>query len=581
MQRRKSSTKRARARSTDQVLSYSDVATSYAQDVVDGVIPACKLVIAACQRHFRDLERPESKQFDYRYDSAKAERVCRFIEKLPHVKGKWAQRGEKIKLEPWQVFIVCSLFGWVSKTTGHYRFRKAYIEVPRKNAKSTLAAGIGLYKFAADGEYAAEVYSGATTEKQAWEVFRPARQMVVKSPAFKQALGITAPVKSLLILGNGSRFEPLIGKPGDGASPSCAIVDEYHEHSSDDLQETMETGMGARENPLLLDITTSGSDRSGPCYAAHQDAIKVLQGKVRNDELFCIIFTIDDSDDWTSELALRKANPNYDVSVSGDFLRRQQRDAVNSARKQNAFKTKHLDVWVNADVAWMSSVAWNKCADPNLKIEDFLGQRCLAALDLASRKDIASKLRMFRKIIDGKNHYYAFARHYLNEFAIEESKGSHYPGWVADGWIVKTPGNVTSYIQIKDDLIDDCKRFQVVEVPHDPYHAAALVQFIQADPEWNQSIVAVEVRQTVAIMSPAMKEFEAIVLDGRFHHNGDPVLDWMVTNVVCHTDRKDNIFPTKENEQSKIDGAICLFMNISRWLAQPAEPTGDGTIEFW
>jgi phage terminase large subunit-like protein len=553
------------ARSSDS--SFSAVAHQYAANVVSGKVVACKLVIAACQRHLEDLQRTNNPSFGYRFDPAKAEKACRFIERLPHVKGKWASRRETIKLAPWQVFIVCCLFGWVSVATGCYRFREAYIKVSRKNAKSTLSAGIGLYKFAADGEYGAEVYSGATTKKQAWEVFRPARHMVERTQLLRETLGIRVNAESLVIGCNGSRFEPVIGKPGDGASPSCAIVDEYHEHTSDDLYDTMKTGMGARDNPLLLVITTAGSDRSGPCYALEQDAIKLLEGKLRNEEWFCIIYTIDDGDDWKSKPALLKANPNYDISVFGDYLERQQRDAINSARKQNTFKTKHLDIWVGADVAWLSSVAWNKCADSSLKLEDFLGQRCMVALDLASRKDIASRVLMFRKVIEGKNHYYVFAKHYLNEFAIEQSKGNAYSGWEIDGWIAKTPGNTTSYVDISKDLIEDSKRFEMVEVPHDPYHAAALVQFIQADPEWVQSAQFVEVRQLVGIMSPAMKEFEAIVLEERFHHNGDPVLDWMVSNVVCHTDRKGNIFPTKQNQESKIDGAICLFMDLIRWMA--------------
>lgn len=483
------------------------------------------------------------------------------------MKGKWAARRENLKLGPWQVLIVCSLFGWVSIASGCYRFREAYIEVPRKNAKSTLAAGIGLAKFCADNEYGAEVYSGATTEKQAWEVFRPAHQMVSRTPLLKETFGIGVNAKSLTILANGSRFEPVIGKPGDGASPSCAINDEYHGHLTDDLHDTMLTGMGARDNPLMFNITTGGSDRSGPCYAMHQDAINILEGRVTNEEFFAIIYTIDGGDDWQSEEALRKANPNYDVSVSGDYLRRQQRDAINSARKQNTFKTKHLDIWVNADVAWMNSANWAKCADPNLSLADFRGELCMAAIDLASRKDIADKVLMFRRVIDGKAHYYGFAKHYLNQAAVENSKGSFYAGWAIEGKLAVTPGNITDYKQIADELIEDTKQFQVLEVPHDPYHAAGLVTFVQAEPEWNQSTLFVEVRQTVAVMSPAMKEFEAIVLDDRFHHDGDPILDWMVNNVVCHRDRKENIFPVKSREENKIDGAICLFMGLSRWMA--------------
>jgi phage terminase large subunit-like protein len=339
-----------------------DQANKYAKLVVAGKIPASKWVRLACKRHLDDLQRSKQRNFQYRFDPAKAERPCRFVEALPHTKGKWASAGETITLGPWQCFIICVLFGWLVKSTGKYRFREAYIKVPRKNGKSILGSSIGLFKFAADGEFGAEVYSGATTEKQAWEVFRPARLMVERTQALQKAFGITVNAKSLTILSNGSKFEPLIGKPGDGASPSCAIVDEYHEHPDDTLYDTMKTGMGARENPLLLVITTAGSDRSGPCYSLEKDVEKVLEGTLQNDRLFGIMYGIDQKDDWKSEAALIKANPNYGVSVFSDFLLDAQRDAINNARKQNVFKTKHLDEWVNAGIPGFNMAKWDDLA---------------------------------------------------------------------------------------------------------------------------------------------------------------------------------------------------------------------------
>jgi phage terminase large subunit-like protein len=267
----------------------AELATDYAKEVVSGKAPACHWVKLACQRHLTDLDRSKTAAFRYKFVAAKANRACKFIEALPHTKSDWGRDGQLFKLEKWQLFIICSLFGWVSKDTDKYRFREAYVEVPRKNGKSFLAAAIGLYKFAADGEFGAEVYSGATSEKQAWEVFRPARDIAVRTPDLRKAFGITVNAKSLTILGNGSRFEPIIGKPGDGASPSCAIVDEYHEHQSDELVETMRTGMGARKNPLLFEVTTAGSDRSSPCYSRHLDVKKMLEGHIVNERLFGII----------------------------------------------------------------------------------------------------------------------------------------------------------------------------------------------------------------------------------------------------------------------------------------------------
>lgn len=540
------------------------LANAYARDVVAGSIPACKWVRLACQRHLDDVERTSSGGWRYVFYAAKALRAVRFIEALPHVKGKWATSGERIKLPPWQAFIICSLFGWVDKSTGFYRFRRAYVCIPRKNGKSTLAAAIGLYKLAADGETGAEVYSGATTEKQAWEVFRPARQMAERTPAMRSAFGLSVHAKSLSVFRDGGRFEPVIGNPGDGASPSCAIVDEYHEHLSDSLHDTMLSGMGARDNPLLLVITTAGSDRSGPCYALQGDVQKVLDGRIQDDQQFGIIYTIDDEDDWKAEESLGKANPNFGISVSGEFLLEQQRGAVASARKQNTFRTKHLNCWVNADVAWMNMTAWDRCADTNLRIEDFHREYCFIGIDLASRVDIAASVRLFRRHIGGKAHYYLFGRYYLNEAKVEESANQHYAGWANEQLLTVTPGNITDYGWIADDLLSDSEQFRILEIPHDPWHAAALVQFVQAKEDWDQSVQFVEMRPTVQNFSPAMKELEAIVLDGRLHHDGDPIMSWMISNVVCHRDAKENIYPRKEREENKIDGPVALIMALGR-----------------
>ena len=214
----------------------------YACHVVKGHKPACKWERLACQRFLDDLK---SKKLEYEFDRDRAEKVCRFIEKLPHTKGKWAARKENLILGPWQKFIVVNIFGWVDKK-GFRRFRKAYLKIPRKNGKSLLAAAIGIAMFVFDNEFGAEVYSGATTEKQAWEVFQPAKLICQRTPALCQKYGIEVNAKNLCVLANGSKFEPIIGNPGDGSSPSCSIHDEYHEHDTDDQVETMETGIRAR-----------------------------------------------------------------------------------------------------------------------------------------------------------------------------------------------------------------------------------------------------------------------------------------------------------------------------------------------
>jgi phage terminase large subunit-like protein len=385
-------------------------AEAYARDVVEGRILACRWVKLACKRHLDDLTRQNSEGFPYWFNPEKAERICAFFEKMPHTKGEWAKpiRGKPnanlFVLQPWQCFILCCLYGWLKQDTELRRFSKALLMIPRKSGKSPMAAVMGLYALAADDEYGAEVYSGATTEKQAWEVFKPARLMALQSEAFRKHFGVTVNAKSLTILSNGSKFEPLIGDPGDGASPSFAVVDEYHEHDSDNFYSTMETGMVGRQQALLLAISTAGANIAGPCYQAQKEGQQVLEGILQNDELFVIIYTIDKDDDWATLEALKKANPNYGVSVREDKVLSELHQAKQAARKQAAYKIKHLNMWVSARNAWMNMEWWNKCADRSLKPEDFKGEPCYLGLDLASKIDVAARAQVFVREMNGDRH---------------------------------------------------------------------------------------------------------------------------------------------------------------------------------
>lgn len=543
-------------------------ANRYAREVAAGKIDACKWVKLACQRHLTDLECSKKPRFKYKFDLAAAQAVCEFISLLPHTKGKWAQKKELIVLQPWQCFIFCVLFGWKHRKSGLRRYRKAYIAVPRKNGKSIIAAGIGLYMFAADGEFGAEVYSGATTEKQAWEVFRPARQMLERTDDLRMLIGAEVWAKALVTPEDGSRFEPVIGKPGDGSSPSCAIVDEYHEHDTSDLVDTMETGMGARDQPLLLEITTSGFNIAGPCYDQEVDAKRMLEGVLEDDELFAIIYSIDEGDKWDSPAVLKKANPNYGVSVLADFLLSQQRQAVQSAAKQTRFKTKHLNIWCAAKAAWLNLLEWAKCMDRTLRPEQFKGERCYLTLDLASRSDVCVIMLMFVKIIDGKQHFFLFGRYYLPEAAIEGDSGddvknqSAYRKWVIEGFLHQHDGAEIDFDLIEEDLLELIAEYGPDEVVFDPYRAAQLEQRLTKN-----GVVAVELGQTVKNLSLPMKEFEAAVKAGRVHHDGNPVLTWMASNVVAKLDAKDNIYPRKEKAHQKIDGIVASLMGIARAIS--------------
>ncbi|WNO93212.1 terminase TerL endonuclease subunit [Pseudomonas aeruginosa] len=549
----------------------SDIARQYASDVVGGGIVACRYVKFACQRFLNDLDRQGDDDWPYVFDEAKADRAVKFMQLMPHTKGKWSASKSKLVFEPWQVFIEANIFGWVKKETGKRRFREAYEEIPRKNGKSARLAARGIYLFAADGESGAEVYSGATTEKQAFEVFRPAWMMAHKLENLRNRFGIELSGNQknpgpMFVMEDMSKFETVIGNPGDGASPHAALVDEYHEHDTDALVDTMQTGMGAREQPLLSIITTAGSNLGGPCYEKRRDVIRILEGQTIDETIFGIIYTIDEDDPWDDPASLIKANPNYGVSVFPDFLLAQLQQAKRSASKQNAFRTKHLNQWVGARTVWMNMLAWQR-QKRDFTIADMAGCRCWMALDLASKKDVAALVMLFEKA----GQFYCTPRFYAPEAAAEENE--KYQNFALEGHLVLTPGSMTDYAFIEADILDLAKQIDLQDSAFDDWQANYLITRLS-----NTSIPVVDFNQTVKNMSEPMKEVEARVIARTLWHDGNPVMTWMMGNVAAKIDAKENIYPRKENDNDpncKIDGPVALIMAMGRALVAGVDDGDD------
>jgi phage terminase large subunit-like protein len=425
--------------------------------------------------------------------------------------------------------------------------------VPRKNGKSALAAAIGLYMLAADNEYGAEVYTGATSEKQAKEVFTPAQLMARMNPAMTSHFGIEVNASNICITQNGSKMEPIIGNPPDGSSPSCAIVDEVHEHKDSRLIDTMITGMGAREQPMMLYITTAGDNLSGPCYQLQLEAQKLLEGVGENDSLFSLIYGIDTGDDWSELSTLKKANPNYGVSVSDDFLQSRLQDAKNNARKQSTFLTKHLNVWVGSRDAFYNVDKWRQCLS-QVKLSDYFGQPIYIGMDLASRVDIAA----IEILIPVGDDYVRFGKYYLPESAVE-SGNEMYTAWMREGWMTITDGEIIDFNIIKEDILELCSQFEVRELAYDPFQATMLITELMAE-----GVPVVEMRPTVLNFSEPMKSLDALIRAKKIKHSGDPVMEWMISNVVAKEDAKENVYPRKERAENKIDGVIALLMALGR-----------------
>ena len=552
-------------------MSYSDLAHEYARAVVSGEIPACKFVVQACQRQLDDLANPLA---GYHFSKDHAERICRFIELAPHIKGPAASRGDLIRLEPWQVFILTTAFGWVD-VDGNRRFRRVYVEVPRGNGKSSLSSPVGLYMTVLDGEAGAEVYSAATTRDQARIVFRDAQAMARKMEPFRKRFGVDVTAQAIVQMKSSSSFKALSadGDTLDGLNIHCAVVDELHAHKTRDVYDVLETGLGKRPQSMLWMITTAGSNKHGICYEVRDYALKVLSGAMTGaaaEAMFAIVYSIDEGDDPYSEETLRKANPNWGVSVDPNIVLQTAAKARQVATARANYLTKHLNIWVSANSALFDTEWWRKCEDRALDEAEFAADECVMGLDLASKIDIAARVNVYRRLISGKAHFYVFPRFYLPTAAIEEDKHPMYRGWEMQGDIYATPGETTDFGIIEDEIKADGPGLNLQAVATDPWQAQQMIQSLKKD-----GMPAEEYRQTVANMSEATKTLDALMREGRIHHPGNAVLNWMIGNVVGHYDAKENVYPRKEMPQNKIDGAIALIMAlgwfIQREAAEPAK----------
>jgi phage terminase large subunit-like protein len=545
---------------------YVALGLEYARAVISGEILACQWVRMACQRHLEDLERFTGGATPYYFDAKAANRVCDIVQHFPHIRGDWAKQRQRLVLEPWQCFLVMTVFGWMCTASKTRRFRVAYIEVPRKNAKSTLSSAIGLYLLACDGEQGAHVVSAANTREQAKLLFTDAQLMARKEPGFRARFGIEVLAHSVVQMETASRFEALSAEHTnlDGLNLHAALIDELHAHSTRGLWDVLATAIGSRTQPLIWAITTAGLNRASVCYDQRNYVLDILQRRLEDDTYFGIVYTRDDGDDPFDEQTWIKANPNYGISVRREGVQADGKRAQQMPSEQVSFFTKRLNIWVNAATQWLPAGAWDKCGDAELDIEDFAHRPCYIGIDLALRSDIAAVIIAFPPE-EQRNWWAVFGRYYLPEDTVNRSENSHYQSWETMGRLTATPKNVTDFDYIIANLGDLCAQYDVREIALDPFDAGPLI----VDIEKAGMRKPVEVRQTAPNMSPAMIELEGLVLSRKIRHDGDPVLAWMMSNVkVGHSG--DLLKPEKESHERKIDGVVSLLMCIHRAMYQSA-----------
>ena len=551
-------------------------ALQYTRDVLAERIPACEWVRRACERSEADLARIGDEDWPYQFSARKAERVLRVIQMFREIRGPRA--GKRFEFAPWQKFIIASIFGWLD-ARGARRFRYVFVAVPRGNGKSSLAATIGLYMLALDGEGGAEVYAAAVTRDQARIVFTAAQHMARGDPVFRNKYGIELNAHAILQQSSASIFRPLSrdAQALDGLNVHAAILDELAAHKTREVHDVLVTATGKRTQSLIFGITTAGANQSGIGFEQWKYAQRVLAGQAVDESFFGIIYTLDDADDWQSPDSWVKANPNWGRSVNPEVIANLAQRARAIASQHNAFKQKHLNLWTNAAVAWMNMVQWQAQADPALKEADFRAEECVIGLDLAAKIDLAARVKLFRRTLDGIQHYYVFAHFYLPEAAILDGRNASYQTWEADGWITSTPGEVTDFGVIESDVLDDAAHHQLRDVAYDPWQALQLASNLAA-----HDVPVIEYRPTTANFSPPMKEIDALVRTARFHHDGNPVLSWNVACCEVLEDFKGNIYPRKDRDDphQKIDGLVALLMAMGRLMALDAAPDAAPSLTF-
>lgn len=541
----------------------------YINDVLSGRRICGKLERLAVERHLADLENAD--KLKIRFDEVAAMRCISFFSILKHSKGEFS--GKRFELEPWQMFIVWVLFGW-KRLDGSRRFRYAYVEVARKNGKTTFAAALSLYMMVLDGEDGAEIYTAATKRDQAKICWTEARNMVGKSPALSNKI---ARFQSALTMESTlSKMEPLAADSDklDGLNPHFAVVDEYHAHKTDMLYNVLKSATGARRQPMIFTITTAGFDKTSPCFLMRRIYIDVLLGIKKQENTFVMIYSADEGDDWKDPKTWAKSNPNMGISISAEYLEEEFKSALNRGGSEEVnFKTKNLNQWVDAPTVWIQDEKVRKCSHGTTDA-DLVGQTCYAGLDLASHVDINALALYFPELKAVKMHYW------IPEAKMEENADRvDYKTWAAEGRIFVTDGNVIDIDAQVEKITEIIRGVNCRNIAFDP--AKAYHGTVQGLQKAGLNNILDEFNQSIKTMSEPTRELQRLVESAEVDLMNDPVLRWMFRNAVAVTDANDNIKLHKAKSMNKIDGLTAIINAIGGYMsgAKP-EPYKDSDLKI-
>lgn len=499
---------------------------------------------------------------DSHYEKSRADHAVAFIQNLKHTKGKWD--GNPFILLPWQEQIVRDIFGIV-KPDGKRQFRSAYVEIPKKNGKSELAAAIALYLLYGDGEASAEVYGCANDRNQASIVFDVAKRMVEKSPALMKRSKIAAATKRIINYRNAGFYQVLSAETGTkhGLNISGLVFDEIHAQPNRKLYDVMTKGSGdAREQPLFFIITTAGTDKESICYELHSKALDIMNGRKNDPSFYPVIYGLAEDEDWNAEANWYKANPSLGYTISIDRVRDAYREALDNPAEENVFKQLRLNIWTSSAVAWIPEHIYER-GNLTINYADLLGRDCYAGLDLSSTSDITALVLVFPpRTADEK--YIVLPFFWLPEETLElRCRRDHvlYDVWQRQGYIQTTEGNVIHYGFIERFIESLGEKYHIIEIAYDRWNATQMVQNLE-----DMGFTMVPFGQGFKDMSPPSKELYKLLMEGSINHGGNPVLKWMAQNVVMRQDPAGNIKPDKERSVEKIDGIVALIMGLDRCI---------------
>lgn len=494
------------------------------------------------------------------FDEGKARRTVEFINCLKHTKGRW--RGQPFELLPWQEKIIRDVFGTV-KENGYRQYNTAYVEIPKKNGKSELAAGVALYMTCGDNEWGAEVYGCASDRQQASIVFDVAVDMVDQCPALKKRIKPVMSVKRLVYQPTNSFYQVLSAEAytKHGLNVHAVIFDELHAQPNRELFDVMTKGSGdARTQPLFFLITTAGNDRHSVCFEQHQKAEDIIFGRKIDRTFYPVIYGAADGADWTSEEVWRQANPSLGHTIDIEKVRNAYLSARDNPAEENLFRQLRLNQWVKQSTRWMQMEKWDACGFP-VDEGELLGRECYGGLDLSSTTDITALVLVFPPRAEDERYVL------LPYFWIPEEnmrlrvRRDHVPYdvWEQQGFLKTTEGNVIHYGFIEKFIDELGTRYNIREIAFDRWEAIQMVQNLEG-----LGFTVVPFGQGYKDMSPPSKELMKLTLERKLAHGGHPVLRWMMDNIFVRTDPAGNIKPDKEKSTEKIDGAVATVMALDR-----------------